>query len=264
MSLLVIILFGCSGGKAGTASASTENSFADYDEDSITSSSSGDVELTEEELAAKALDYFALLGYERDKLEVSQMNTLTDPERPLREIMVDYDASSLGSIILDQSSGMFDIISLHEPSDENSPEPVQPGEDIPERVFEALGLEDRGYIPGPVDKSEFGDYEYRRYVEYDVSIVCIGRLHIYVRPEEMSLVSIHMTELLVPADTEINITAEEACNIATDFFSDFEVTTVDLVVFQAGRSRFDDLVVSWEVMLGDLTVKVRADDGTIW
>lgn len=263
ISTLLMIMVGCplpaqdnrDSGGSGIAGEQDSNTPSGTDERETTNSGIP--------IGQLPIEMLVKLGYDESQLVVASKELLPSDERLVWNLVIDDVDGPFASAVFDEDRSLVEWLRFETPPDDTAPSVVRPGDDLPERVSEALGFDDMGYKPMQEGIGEQGVNEYRRYeISGDLEI-CVSRISIYIKPDEKKLVSINWLEYQIPEEVSVQIDRDEAIEIVAELLADssFTPSRIELILFQFGRSPIVDIVLVWEVVTDMGTLRIRSDDG---
>lgn len=209
------------------------------------------------------IEMLVKLGYDESELVVGNEELLPGDDRLVWSLAIENVEGPLASAVFDEDRSIVEWLRFETPPDNTAPSVVRPGDDLPERIAEALGFADMGYKPMQDGIGEHGISEYRRYETSGDWEICFSRISIYVKPDEKKLVSINWLEYEIPEEISVQIDRDEAIEIVAALFGDtgFTPSRIELIIFQFGRSPILDVVLVWEIVTDMGPLRIRCDDG---
>lgn len=212
-----------------------------------------------------AVDFMAKLGYGQSQFRIAATD-LMPMEGLLWHVQLEDDLGQWVSIVVNEDLGRMERYkALHRPRDFHSPV-TMPGDDIVERVADALGLPSSGYQSVDYSADTYRAGMYRKYADVGEWRVCVGQVNVRTYREDQSLYAIHWRERGLLHPPEVNVDREAAIDIAASYLGidNPGLLNAELIQLQRGSSRLYDLAVFWEVVFeGQGTVHVRCDDGAV-
>ena len=225
---------------------------------------------------AHIIEILESIGYDRSYILFTSVEQDPDTRTDMWRLMFEDGFGPLGAAYIADGADKPAYIKFVRPTDTLSPEllqpdidpsrPIaQPGEDLPWRIANGLGLEEDGYIPLPwMTKPDYK--EYRRYAslgEFEVSTHQVG---MYFNQRTGGLLSIHFSGADLDPSLQVVIDMDTAIETAVSSMgnSGLDVTHSELIQLASSSVNNGDPVVYWEVMFENGVAQlVNSVDGTI-
>jgi len=211
-----------------------------------------------------ALNFMEKLGFDKSSLQIKFKQILTGEKTIRWSVIVENDSGTAAEFTINETTLRPEVFSLKGRMSESLPPTLKPGDDLPERIASALGLESEGYRPSKW-RGEKSALEYRKYEKRGDREICVGKILIVAPVDPNSPLIITFIDGTLVAKTEIKLDRDAAVSIADKFVdkSDLKPANVELVQEKCPPFGPEDFAIYWEVFYGSRTVHVRADDGTI-
>ena len=254
-SALVIAVFGCS---PSTPDDGNNNVTGDNE-----TTSSDEWENTLVEVGDIAYQFALKLGYEADLLQIGQRNIFSEENENYWEVELEYTDGPLAYVLVNTLSGSVEAFTLMIPSNEISPPALRPGEDIAERVSDALGLEESRYVKVEAIPEQEGSAGFIRIEEVSNWEITSGEVQIFFNPETYAFAGITLWEAELPDSLEINIDDSTAIEIVRSHYviESREDVTAELV-FRIPDDPSEHILV-WEVLIDHSVTYVNPSNGEI-
>jgi len=219
---------------------------------------------TDQAVDNSALDFMEKLGFGRANLRISSRVLMPEKSALRWKLIIEDNVGMFVQLIVNENTKRVVMFSLEGRSLIDLPPTLQPGEGFPERIGSALGLESDGYKPIAWNKN-FSFREYRKYATMGKWEISVAKVIIFASADPISPIMINFTDGELVANTEVLLDRETAISKAASFSGKSDIAPINVELTQQRHMPYGptDFSIYWEVSYGDLTVHVKADDGSI-